>query len=179
MQPTERVLEEIRALQDEITRAQRPQDGPLTLPAPIAGTDPVAYALREIARLRREVEQSRATSRPDSPAPVSWVPRASVYAGDAGSVIVLEIPGVLRKNVAVTVAGGELVVRGERRLPELEDGLEPVVVEQSWGVFERRFPVPAWCKPETISARCSNGVLEIGLARGTESAASEVQIEVG
>jgi HSP20 family protein len=179
MEPIERAPEEIRALHDEIAQAQ-PAPGSESSPHPLPpGADPVAYALREVARLRQEVERARTASRPDPPAQVSWVPRASVYAGEAGSVVVLEIPGVARSDVAVTVANGELVIRGERKLPRLEDGLKPIAIEQSWGVFERRFPMPAWCTPDGISARCSNGVLEIGLARKTEAIASEIQIEVG
>ena len=120
MQPIERALEEIRALHDEIAEARHPDGGAQAPQAPPPGTDPVAYALREVARLRQEVEQTRAASRPEPPTPVTWVPRASIYAGDAGSEVVLEIPGVARQDVEVTVAGGELVVRGERKLPELD-----------------------------------------------------------
>ena len=57
--------------------------------------------------------------------------------------------------------------------------LRPVVVEQSWGSFERRFSLPGWCTAETISARCTNGVLEIEIARGNENHGVEFQVDIG
>lgn len=177
MPPIEQALEEIRALHDQITRSLGP-DAPLqSVQPPAAGRDPVARVLQEVARLRQAVERSCSANESEEPA--AWVPRASIYAGEGGSKIVLEIPGVTRQDVTITVAGSELVVRGQRVPTDAESGLKPIVVEQSWGAFERRFPVPAWCTPESISARCAHGLLEITLIRGGESTPVEFQVEIG
>jgi HSP20 family protein len=177
MPPIEQALEEIRALHEQITRSLGPDAAPQPAqPAP-AGRDPVARVLQEVARLRQAVERS--CSAKESEEPVAWVPRASIFAGEAGAKIVLEIPGVTRQDVAITVTGSELVVRGQREPSDAETGLKPIVVEQSWGAFERRFPVPAWSTPELISARCVNGLLEINLVRGGESTPVEFQVEIG
>jgi HSP20 family protein len=175
MRPIERTLEEIRALHEQLTRSLGPEAEPSeSLPADV---DPVAYALSEVSRLRETVERTCAADRSEQPVP--WVPRASVYAGEAGSKIVLEIPGVARTDVSVTVTGGELVVCGERRPPAVEDGLKPIVVEQARGPFERRFPIPSWCTPESISARCAHGLLEIRMTRAGERSPVEFEIEIG
>jgi HSP20 family protein len=137
--------------------------------------DPVAYALQEVARLRLAVEQNRGAAGPIPETP--WVPAASVYAGDDYSEIVLELPGVGKDDVSVRVIGRELVVRGERRPPTSHGRLEPILIEQSWGAFERRFPLPGWCTSESVSARCTHGLLQIRVA-GDRSTTSEVQIDI-
>jgi len=177
MPPIEQALEEIRALHEQITRSLGPEAAPQVVQPPPAGRDPVARVLQEVARLRQAVERSCSVNQSEEP--VAWVPRASIYAGEAGSKIVLEIPGVTRQDVSITVTGSELVVRGRREPSEAESGLNPIVVEQSWGAFERRFPMPAWSTPESISARCAHGLLEIAMVRGGESTPVEFQVEIG
>jgi HSP20 family protein len=177
MPPIEQALEEIRALHEQITRSLGPDAALQSVQPPPAGRDPVARMLQEVARLRQAVERTCAANQSEEP--VAWVPRASIYGGEAGSKIVLEIPGVTRQDVSIIVTGSELVVRGKREPSDAECGLKPIVVEQFWGAFERRFPVPAWSTPESISARCTHGLLEITLARGGESTPVEFQVEIG
>jgi HSP20 family protein len=177
MPPIQRALDEIRALRDELAPSPEPGPAGPVAEAPPPGTDPVTYALEEVARLRRAVQQIRSERLPDRPVP--WVPRASVYAGDRESMVVLEIPGVVREDVSVSLSGHELVVRGERRPATAGEELTPVVVEQSSGPFERRFAVPSWCTPERISARCTHGLLLIGMSRGGEATRPDLEIEVG
>jgi HSP20 family protein len=174
MRPIERALEQVRALHDEIERLREPAVATDVSALP-PGVDPVAYALQEVARLRLAVEQNRGAAGPSPETP--WVPAASVYAGDERSEIVLELPGVDREDVSVRVIGRELVVRGERRPPAPHGRLEPILLEQAWGAFERRFPLPGWCTAESVSARCTHGLLEIRLAGG-RSTMAEVQIDI-
>ena len=110
---------------------------------------------------------------------MSWVPRASVYAHDSGLTFVVEIPGVERKDVEASVVAGELTIRGQRAPVAIGNGMKPMIVEQPWGAFERRFPLPAWAGPERITAHCANGVLEICLSRGEEQTPSDFRVEIG
>jgi len=175
MRPIERALEQVRALHDEIERLGQPEVASEVSALP-PGVDPVAYALQEVARLRLAVEQNRGVSGTIPEAP--WIPAASVYAGDDHSEIVLELPGVGKDDLSVRVIGRELVVRGERRPPMSHGRLEPILLEQSWGAFERRFPLPSWCTSESVSARCALGLLQIRMTGG-RSTKSEVQIDIG
>ena len=60
----------------------------------------------------------------------------------------------------------------------MDGPLKPVMVEQAWGAFERRFPVPPWCNPEKIHARYAQGILEINLSRQEEGNPGEFRVEV-
>lgn len=178
MQPIEQALKEVRALHEQLTQAPAPEIGPHAfLPFP-AGQDPVAFAIDEVTRLKQLVEQAQSNRRDDRN-PVQWTPRASVFAGESSVSIAVELPGVDKEDVSITVCSGELTIRGQRRPTTMETGLQPVMIEQPWGAFERRFPLPAWASPDQITARYSLGVLEIVMTRGTDAAAGEFRVEIG
>ena len=41
------------------------------------------------------------------------------------------------------------------------------------------FPMPTWCTPESISAHCVNGILEIGMSSDDEPSSAEYQVKIG
>ena len=41
-----------------------------------------------------------------------------------------------------------------------------MLIEQAFGGFERRFALPPWFEPQTVRARCRNGLLEIEASKG-------------
>ena len=169
----ERVLEEIRALHDRIVRAQADRTLPAHAGVP-PGVDPLTYALEEVARLRQTVESTYGKPGAAAAAAAEWTPRVGVWASDTRAKIVVELPGVERADVALVVSGKTLVVRGVRREPAHDPELPPVAVELPWGSFERRFEMPDWCSAEMVSARYTNGVLEIDAARR----AAEIGLEI-
>jgi len=137
--------------------------------------DPVAFAIEEVKRLKQMVETVR-----DNPPPVqpSWVPQAGVFANDTDVVYTLDLPGVGRDDVSVSRIGQELIIRGQRKPYEPSGQLHPRVVEQSWGPFERRLPVPPWCVAGNVEASCQNGVLELRLTPNGSQAITEVEVDV-
>ena len=178
MQPIEQALNELRTLHEQLNNAPAPEFGPEAfLPFP-PGPDPVAFALDEVAHLKRLLEELSSAPQ-NEPQVAQWSPRASVFAGDSSVTITVELPGVAKEEVAVTASSGELVIRGQRKPVPLTEGLQPLIVEQSFGAFERRFPLPAWASSERITARYTLGVLEIVLTRGADTAAGEFRVEIG
>ncbi len=114
-----------------------------------------------------------------APGPVSWVPRADSFATDDAFLFRLEIPGVARDDLKVFLAGGECVVRGERKAPESTVNMRPLSLERPWGPFERRFMLPAGSHPDRVTARYQEGVLEVRIAAEGRGAPREMEVEVG
>jgi HSP20 family protein len=90
----------------------------------------------------------------------------------------VEVPGVAKEDISVSVASGEIVVRGMRKPPATDSTIKPVLVEQPWGAFERRFPAPPWCNPEKIQAKCAHGLLEINLHRQEDRNPTDFRVEI-
>jgi HSP20 family molecular chaperone IbpA len=178
MQPIEQALRELQTLHEQLNNAPAPEIGPYAFAPFPAGQDPVAYAIDEVAHLKRILEQVETTPGKE-PQSTQWTPRANVFAAESSLSISVELPGVAKEDVSVTACSGELTVRGQRKPISLSEGLQPVMVEQPWGAFERRFPLPAWASSERISARYTLGVLEIVLTRGSDTATGEFRVEIG
>jgi HSP20 family protein len=171
MQDLAQAFKEVCRLHEQVVQAPAPEIGPQHfLPFP-PGVDPIAFAIHEVTQLKQLVESRGAA------APPAWIPRASVFSGDSAIRYLVELPGVQRDEVSVVAFQGELIVRGQRRQPA-DPNLKPMIVEQPWGTFERRFALPAWCTPDGISARYTQGVLEITLSR-SEDSTGEFRVEVG
>lgn len=178
MQTIEQAYKEICRLHEQLTQAPAPEIGPQSFfPFP-PGVDPVAFALEEVAQLKQMFEGAQAARQQPTQEQVSWIPRASVFASDSSFLYQVEIPGVMKEDVSVVMASGELVVRGQRRQPAADASLKPVCVEQPWGNFERRFPAPPWCNPEKIHAKYSHGLLEISLTRQEGGSFGEFRVEI-
>lgn len=181
MQTIDQAFQEICKLHETLVQSPVPEIGPQAfLPFP-PGVDPMAFAIEEVAQLKRMFEgaqQSHAQSQQQQEQ-VNWVPRANVHASETSLVLHVELPGVSKEDVSVTVSSGELIVRGQRKAPSTDSAMKPMFVEQAWGAFERRFPCPPWCDPEKIHAKYSHGVLEIQLTRLDERNRGEFRVEIG
>ena len=93
-------------------------------------------------------------------APVAdWTPRVDTVVKDDALVVRADLPGVDPKEVDISLEGNILSVRGERKA-EKEDASYR---EVSYGRFERRVRVPNGTDPEKISAKYTNGVLEVSV----------------
>lgn len=170
MLPIERALAEIRALHEQITDSPAPEIPSRALEPFPPGADPVAYAIEEVEALKRAigrrspaVEQIERAPSPPRNEP-AWTPPSTVLASDDAFRILIEIAGVAATDVQLTVEDAHLVLRGQRRPPR-RGSLQPMLIEQAFGGFERRFALPPWFRPERTSARCHNGILEIEAQR--------------
>ena len=116
----------------------------------------------QVAELRRKLPWVRVDKPYVFEGPNGKVSLADLFAGRDRYVVRLEIPGVSREEVKVYLSGTECVVVGERLAPQ-PDVLRPLSLELPYGRFERRFPVPMGLRQEQLTARWSEGVLELRL----------------
>src|SRR5689334_14814798 len=102
-----------------------------------------------------------ATSTPST----TWVPRVDIHEEKDRFVVLADVPGVEPKDIDVTADNGVLTVRGERRSEkrETENGYERI--ERVSGSFVRRFKLPDGANTESITAKQTNGVLEVTIPK--------------
>jgi len=110
---------------------------------------------------------------------ISWAPRTDVHETDKEVVIDIELPGIEKKDINVTLRDNVLTVSGERRDERKRNGKDFRSVERHYGRFERSFGLPDTVDPEKISARFKNGVLTIKVAKTEEAQPKEIPVEVG
>lgn len=91
-----------------------------------------------------------------------FVPTTDVYSKNGSLIVRFELPGLNpAKDVTVTIEDGYLVVRGERKRSEEIKEEDYYRMEASYGIFERRIPLPEGITEKDIRADYKAGVLEI------------------
>jgi HSP20 family protein len=95
----------------------------------------------------------------------SFRPAADFFETAQGLVLRLEVPGVKKEDLSLTLAGQELVIRGLRRPPGREGISRFLHLEMGFGSFERTFHIGIPLDPQGVRATCQDGVLEVLLPR--------------
>lgn len=91
-----------------------------------------------------------------------FLPATDVFARNGDLVVRAELPGIdLDTDVQVTLAEGEVVIRGERKRTEEVKAESYYRAEASYGAFERHVPVPKGTTEKDIEATYDKGVLEV------------------
>ena len=88
-----------------------------------------------------------------------------------------ELPGVNPEEIEISVEGDNLTLRGERRLPEIQAGVNYHRREREAGRFRRIITLPARINPEGVEAAFKNGVLKIVLPKAVEARAKQVKVK--
>lgn len=96
-----------------------------------------------------------------------WVPPVALWEGKNEVLVMLDVPGITRDAIQVTVKEGFLEITGSRQIrsPEEGDRFELRHVEYPFGEFRRTVPLPLGAHTEGLEARVREGVLEIRIPR--------------
>ena len=95
-------------------------------------------------------------------------PLLDVYETDSTIVASLDLPGVAKKDVEVSVSNGFLTISGERKNISGESGEGRIWQETSFGTFKRTFELTEAVVEDKIKAQFKNGVLKISLPKAEE-----------
>ena len=95
-------------------------------------------------------------------------PLLDVY--ETGNTIVasLDLPGVEKKDVEVSISNGFLTISGERKNISGEAVEGRIWQETSFGTFKRTFELTEAVVEDKITAQFKNGVLKISLPKTEE-----------
>lgn len=81
-----------------------------------------------------------------------WSPLTDMYEVDDEVVIKVEIPGVPKDDISVTIEGRQLIISGTRENPLQKCGLIYHQMEINYGEFERTLILPVGVDTENIKA---------------------------
>jgi HSP20 family protein len=104
-----------------------------------------------------------------------WIPAADVYEVEREYLLVLDLPGIRRDGLDVSLDDGRLVIRGERVAAE---GLHARRTERPQGRFVRTFSLPDVVDRGAITADYKDGVLLLHLPRRNEEQGRRLKIDI-
>jgi HSP20 family protein len=116
---------------------------------------------------KREVEKAQEPTTPM---------RAFLPITDIALTVILEMPGVDRENIDVSVENGLLTVEGKINFNKYE-GLQPIYSEYNIGPYRRSFRISSRVAQDKIRAEMRDGVISLILPKAEE--AKPRRIEVG
>jgi HSP20 family molecular chaperone IbpA len=96
-----------------------------------------------------------------------YVPSTDVYETDEALTLVMEMPGVERKDVTVSLENDVLRVQGQIDFSKYE-GMKPVYTEYNIGHYTRSFTLSSKVDQDNISAQLEDGVLTLTLPKAKE-----------
>ena len=108
-----------------------------------------------------------------------WAPPADVKETADGFEIRLDLPGVDKKDVKVSVFGETVTVRGERSDEVKQEGESWHRVERFTGAFERQIALGTALDPSVVKAVYRDGVLVIAVPKAESAKPREIDVEVG
>jgi HSP20 family protein len=102
-------------------------------------------------------------------------PNTDIYETDDTLTVVMEIPGVQKKDVDVHLENDVLRVEGRVDFGNYE-GLEPLYTEYNIGHFARAFTLSSKIDQQQISAKVEDGVLTLTLKKAREAMPRRIDI---
>jgi HSP20 family protein len=104
-----------------------------------------------------------------------YVPNTDIFESEEALTVVMEMPGVERKDVDIRLENDVLRVEGRIDFAKYE-GLEPVYTEYNVGHYARAFALSNKIDQENISADLADGVLTLTLEKAKEAMPRRIAI---
>jgi HSP20 family protein len=108
----------------------------------------------------------------------TFTPRVDIAEDDKEYVVNVELPGVKKEEVKVSIENGVLTISGERKTEKEEKGKKFHRVEQTYGTFLRSFTLPESSSGEKISADFKDGILKVHVPKEEKARTKAIEVKV-
>jgi HSP20 family protein len=107
-----------------------------------------------------------------------WSPMSDVCETAEQLIVKMELAGVKRGDIAISLEGERLIIRGVRPENRPEGVTAYHQMEINYGCFERVLHLRPGVREEDIAAQFENGILTITITKQPPPTADSVEIEV-
>ncbi len=107
-----------------------------------------------------------------------WKPAVDIVENPDEYVAKVELPGVEKTNIKITMEDNVLSIRGEKAQEKKEKDANYHRVERFYGSFQRSFELPGSVKNDKIDAEFKDGILTIRLPKADEAKTKQIDVKV-
>jgi len=107
-----------------------------------------------------------------------WFPSLDMKEDAENIIVNVEIPGMKKEDIKVTLRGDQLIITGERKFEKEKKDETYHRIERSYGKFQRIITIPVEVDQSKIKATYENGVLSITLPKTEKEKPKEIEISL-
>jgi HSP20 family protein len=106
-----------------------------------------------------------------------WTPALDLYQNNDNVVAIVELPGMRKEDIEISLQDGMLTIGGERKT---ETGQEESATrtERFTGKFRRSITLPTRVDANKVSATYKDGILTVTLPKAEEAKPKQIQVNV-
>lgn len=106
-----------------------------------------------------------------------WTPALDLYQNNDNVVAMIELPGMRKDDIEISLHDGMLTISGERRT-ETNDGEKAERSERYIGKFRRSITLPTRVDANKVSAKYKDGILTVTLPKAEEAKPKQIKVDV-
>src|SRR6266480_4980284 len=105
-----------------------------------------------------------------------WSPALDLYQNNDNVVAVVELPGMRKEDIEISLHDGTLTINGERRRESSSNGEKADRTERYVGSFRRSIALPTRVDAGKVSATYRDGILKVTLPKAEEAKPKQIQV---
>ena len=106
-----------------------------------------------------------------------WTPALDLYQNHDHIVAVVELPGMRKEDIEISLHDGTLTIAGERK-GESSNGEQSERSERFIGKFRRSISLPTRVDSAKVNATYKDGILTITLPKAEDAKPKQIQVNV-
>ena len=106
-----------------------------------------------------------------------WTPALDLYQNNDNVVARVELPGMRKEDIEISLQDGMLTISGERK-SETAESDKAERTERYVGKFRRSISLPAQVDSNKVTANYRDGVLTVTLPKAEEAKPKQIQVNV-
>ena len=105
-----------------------------------------------------------------------WSPALDLYQSNDNVIAVVELPGMRKEEIEISLHDGTLTVSGERKRKSSSNGEKAERTERYTGTFRRSIAIPTRVDANKVSATYRDGILTVTLPKAEEVKPKQIQV---
>ena len=107
-----------------------------------------------------------------------WTPVLDLYEDKDNLLVKVELPGMKREEIEVSLHEGSLSISGERQSEEKHKDADVYRAERFFGRFQRTVSLPSPVAADKVKAQYKDGILTITLPKTEEAKPKHINVNV-
>jgi len=107
-----------------------------------------------------------------------WSPALDIYQDKDDVVVKVELPGIKKEEISISMHEGMLSISGERKIEGKAAEGDTFRRERFYGKFHRTMALPAAVDANKVKAAYKDGVLTVTLPKAEEAKPKQIEVTV-